>query len=180
VSSIDKAIGFAQSVLDYGRQSVTPPRPGPVDLRALLEEAAFDARLAGHPDIAFDNQVPDEVAINADADQLARVFVNLLRNAREALETQNGATDAPAIAVTFAETDGSLVLSVTDNGPGLPPRARDKLFVAFEGSARAGGTGLGLAIARELTEAHGGRLAFVPQPVGTRFDVILPAGLRLS
>ena len=59
---------------------------------------------------------------------------------------------------------GDLVISVADNGPGLPPRARENLFVAFEGSARAGGTGLGLAIAREITEAHGGRLVFVDQP----------------
>jgi signal transduction histidine kinase len=69
---------------------------------------------------------------------------------------------------------------VADNGPGLPPRARDNLFVAFEGSARAGGTGLGLAIAREITEAHGGRLVFIDQPQGTRFDIILPAGLRVA
>lgn len=179
VSSIDKAIGFAQSVLDYGRESVAPPRPQPVDLRALLDEAAFDARLAGHPEIAFDNQVPDEVVISADADQLARVFVNLLRNAREALETQSDAA-APAITAGFEEQGENLVVSVSDNGPGLPPRARDKLFVAFEGSARSGGTGLGLAIARELTEAHGGRLVLAPQPQGTRFDVILPRRLRLS
>ncbi|HEV7277180.1 MAG TPA: HAMP domain-containing sensor histidine kinase [Devosiaceae bacterium] len=180
VSSIDRAVGFAQSVLDYGRQSATPPRPHPVDLRALLEEAAFDARLAGHPDIAFANQVPDEVTINADADQLARVFVNLLRNAREALEGQQNPAAAPAITVGYEERGDSLVVSVSDNGPGLPPRARDKLFVAFEGSARSGGTGLGLAIARELTEAHGGQLALVPQPLGTRFDLTLPRSLRLS
>ena len=180
VSSIDKAIGFAQSVLDYGRESATPPRPQPVDLRTLLEEAAFDARLAGHPDIAFDNQVPDAVTVSADADQLARVFANLLRNAREALEAQQNRDAPAAITAGFAERDDSFVISVSDNGPGLPPRARDKLFVAFEGSARAGGTGLGLAIARELAEAHGGQLVLVPQPLGTRFDVILPRSLRLA
>ena len=180
VSSIDRAVGFAQSVLDYGRESATPPRPQPVDLRALLEEAAFEARLAGHPDIAFDNRVPDEVTVKADADQLARVFVNLLRNARQALEEQQGREEGAAITIGFEEVEDSIVVSVSDNGPGLPPRARDKLFVAFEGSARSGGTGLGLAIARELTEAHGGRLTLAPQPLGTRFDVILPRSLRLS
>ena len=61
VTTLDKAIGFAQSVLDYGRQSATPPQPVPVDLRALVDDAAFDAGLAGHPDIAFDNGVPDGV-----------------------------------------------------------------------------------------------------------------------
>jgi len=59
----------------------------------------------------------------------------------------------------------------------LPPRARDNLFVAFEGSARAGGTGLGLAIAREIVEAHGGRLALAEQARGTRFEITLPTSL---
>jgi signal transduction histidine kinase len=180
VHSIDKAIGFAQSVIDYGRQSTTPPRPAPVDLRALIEEAAFDARLVAHPDVRLANNVPDAVAIKADPDQLARVFVNLLRNAREALEAQNGTASSPLIEVDFAERDGWLVVTVSDNGPGLPPRARENLFVAFEGSAKAGGTGLGLAIARELAEAHGGSLVYVPTDQGASFEVALPASIRLA
>jgi signal transduction histidine kinase len=180
VHSIDKAIGFAQSVIDYGRESSKPPRPVPVDLRALIDEATFDARLLGHPDIEFANNVPDAVTIKADPDQLARVFVNLLKNAREALEAQDGAVGSPRIEVALSERDGWLVVSVADNGPGLPPRAREKLFVAFEGSAKAGGTGLGLAIARELTEAHGGSLVHVPTERGTTFEVALPIALRIA
>ncbi len=180
VQSIDKAIGFAQSVLDYGRQSATPPRPVPVDLHLLLDEAAFDAGLVGHPAIRWQNGVPDAVTISADPDQFARIFDNLLKNAREALEAAGSKIAEPNVEITFTETPEWLTISVTDNGPGLPPRARDNLFVAFEGSARAGGTGLGLAIARELTEAHGGRLSFVDQPIGTRFDVTLPRAMRIA
>jgi signal transduction histidine kinase len=73
-----------------------------------------------------------------------------------------------------------VTVSVSDNGPGLPPRARDNLFVPFEGSAKAGGTGLGLAIAREIAEAHGGSIAHVPADEGTRFDVVLPASARVT
>ena len=179
VQSIDKAIGFAQSVLDYGRQSVTPPRPVPVDLHLLIDEAAFDAGLVGHPTIGFINHIPDAVSISADPDQFARIFVNLLKNAREAFEANpNGA--AQTLEVAFAEGPDGLTLSVIDNGPGLPPRARENLFVAFEGSARAGGTGLGLAIARELTQAHGGTLSYVPTDRGTRFDITLPAAMRVA
>jgi len=179
VHSIDKAIGFAQSVLDYGRQSATPPRPVPVDLHLLLDEAAFDAGVVGHPAIRFVNGIPDAVSVSADPDQFARIFVNLLKNAREAFEA-NPSGPAPILEVSFAETPEALTVSVTDNGPGLPPRARENLFVAFEGSARAGGTGLGLAIARELTEAHGGKLTYLPQPQGTRFDVTLPPAIRVA
>jgi signal transduction histidine kinase len=180
VLSIDKAIGFAQSVLDYGRQSVTPPRPAPVDLRNLIEEATHDARLAGHPEITVSNGIPENLRISADPDQLARVFVNLLKNAREALENASPKVEAPAVEIGFAEEGDWLTVSVVDNGPGLPPRALENLFVAFEGSARSGGTGLGLAIAQELTEAHGGRLDHVPQTSGTRFDVVLPRSIRLA
>jgi signal transduction histidine kinase len=179
VQSMDRAVAFAQSVLDYGRQNVTPPRPVPVDLHLLIDEAAFDAGLVAHPAIRFVNAVPDAVSISVDPDQFARIFVNLLKNAREAFEA-NSSTLSPTLEVATAETAETLTISVTDNGPGLPPRARENLFVAFEGSARAGGTGLGLAIARELAEAHGGRLSYVPQDRGTRFEVTLPLTMRVS
>lgn len=178
VQSIDRAIGFAQSVLDYGRQSAAPPRPVRVDLHRLIEDAAFEAGLAGHPAISFVNSVPAETAVLVDPDQFARIFINLLRNAREALETKGAGAETLKVEAGLAEHPDGLLVWVQDNGPGLPPRARDNLFVAFEGSARAGGTGLGLAIARELAEAHGGRLGHVDTPRGTRFELTLPVALR--
>lgn len=180
VQSIDKAVGFAQSVLDYGRQSGTPPKPVPVDLRALVDESAIDADAMRHPGIAFANGVPDGVTINADPEQLARVLVNLLKNAREALEAAGEKAPEPKIEVSFSQTPTALGLAIADNGPGLPPRARDNLFVAFEGSAKAGGTGLGLAIARELVAAHGGTLSYAPLTPGTRFDISFPRAIRLD
>ncbi len=173
--SIDKAVAFAQSVLDYGRQSGTPPKPVPVDLRALIDESTIDAGLRGHPSIALDNAVPDDITIKVDPDQLARVLINLAKNAREALEASGDKTADPKVTFSFARTGDDYTVSVADNGPGLPPRARDNLFVAFEGSAKAGGTGLGLAIARELVAAHGGALSYTPLEPGTRFDISLPA-----
>jgi signal transduction histidine kinase len=179
VHSIDRAIGFAQQVIDYGRQSSTPPRPVPVDLRLLVEEATQEALLVGHPHIRLDNEVPDGITLRVDPDQLARVLVNLLKNAREALETENPAVAAPRVRISHTARGGEQLISIVDNGPGLPPRARDNLFVAFEGSARAGGTGLGLAIARELTEAHGGSLVYTPLDPGSQFDIVLPGAMRI-
>lgn len=178
VNTLDRAIGFAQSVLDYGRQSAARPKPQPVDLRALVDESAFDAGLAGHPEIACANNVPDAVILKVDPDQMARVLVNLIKNAREALEAASGRVKNPKISVDYAQSEEALTITISDNGPGLPRRARDNLFVAFEGSARAGGTGLGLAIARELTEAHGGALAFADPEIGASFVVSLPRESR--
>ena len=180
VQSIDKAVGFAQSVLDYGRQSGAPPKPVPVDLRALVDESAIDADAMRHPGIAFANDVPDGVTIKADPEQLARVLVNLLKNAREALEASGEKTPQAKIQVSLSQTPTALGLAICDNGPGLPPRARENLFVAFEGSAKAGGTGLGLAIARELVTAHGGTLTYAPLTPGTRFDISFPRSIRLD
>jgi signal transduction histidine kinase len=180
VTTLDRAIGFAQSVLDYGRETAAPPVLAPVDIKALVDDAAFDARLVGHPTIAFTNNTPDTLVLKVDSGQLGRILLNLLKNAREALEASGTTIAAPEVSVTTADSDDGVTLSVIDNGPGLPPRARENLFVAFEGSARSGGTGLGLAIAREIAEAHGGGLTFVDQPIGTRFDLFLPAPLRVS
>ena len=174
VATLDRAIGFAQSVLDYGRETAAPPQMVSVRLRSLVEDAAFEARAAGNPMVMFRNAVPDDLTIVADPAQLGRVLANLLKNAREALEGLGTNDRENQIAVEASAEGDSVVISVIDNGPGLPPRARQNLFVAFEGSARAGGTGLGLAIAREIAEAHGGKLELVEVPKGTRFDITLP------
>jgi signal transduction histidine kinase len=64
---------------------------------------------------------------------------------------------------------------VADDGPGLPPKARDNLFRPFAGSARPGGTGLGLAIAREIMRAHGGDITLTASTAqGTTFCLTLP------
>jgi signal transduction histidine kinase len=178
VTTLDRAIGFAQSVLEYGRQTSVPPAPSPTNMHSLIEEAAFDARLAGHPTIAFNNRLPNDLVLNVDGGQMGRVMLNLLKNAREALENAAGNISDPEVNVSALTTESGITISVTDNGPGLPPKARENLFVAFQGSARAGGTGLGLSIAREIAEAHGGQLLFKDQPTGTRFDIVLPSTLQ--
>ncbi|WIY52174.1 HAMP domain-containing sensor histidine kinase [Devosia sp. YIM 151766] len=174
VMTLDKAIGFAQSVLDYGREAVLPPQFTTVPLRALVDDAGFEARVTSDPLIGFSNDIPDNFQIVADAGQIGRLLVNLLKNAREALETVAKEGRDSHISVMAEAGPHEAVISIIDNGPGLPPRARENLFVAFEGSARSGGTGLGLAIAREIAEAHGGRLELVETEHGTRFDLTLP------
>jgi len=174
VATLDRATAFAQTVIDYGRQREAPSRPQPVDLRALGTEAATAAGLMGHPEIAFDNTVPDDTVLKVDPDQFSRVLTNLMKNAREALELAEPNGEA-MVRLAFDDQGDTVRIVVSDNGPGLPQKAKDNLFVAFEGSVRAGGTGLGLAIARELTEANGGTISLVEEGKGATFVLSFPA-----
>ncbi|GLQ17487.1 sensor histidine kinase [Maritalea porphyrae] len=174
VTTLDRAINFAQSVLDYGRQKTIPPKFMHVDLRALIDESAIDAGVRSHPSIEFENDVPDDVVINVDPDQISRVFVNIMKNAREALESHTKADGGKKVYVKRIEGSNCNQILIGDNGPGLPPRAKENLFVAFDGSGRAGGTGLGLVIAKEIAEAHGGKLTYLEGEQGTVFSVELP------
>ncbi|RWF18436.1 MAG: HAMP domain-containing histidine kinase [Mesorhizobium sp.] len=97
------------------------------------------------------------------------------RNAVQAMAADAESAVVRRLAVS-AERVGSVSrITVTDTGPGLPPKARENLFAAFRGSARSGGTGLGLAIAYELIRAHGGTVELVESRGGrTTFAVTIP------
>ena len=120
--------------------------------------------------IQWRNDVPGDLYLLADRDQLYRILMNLAKNAVEAVTAQGpGGT----VRVTGWRDTDCTVLEVADTGPGLPPQAREQLFEAFAGSN--GGTGLGLAIANELTRNHGGRLElFKSDPTGTVFRATFP------
>ena len=80
-----------------------------------------------------------------------------------------------------APIGGEVQVEVADNGQGIAPAAREKLFQAFAGTAKAGGTGLGLAISRDLIKAHGGDIRLVEsRPGSTRFRLTLPARERAA
>jgi signal transduction histidine kinase len=77
--------------------------------------------------------------------------------------------------MTAGEDTDSWWVSVRDDGPGLPAKARENLFTAFQGGARKGGVGLGLAISADLVRGHGGQLQLVKSsPEGTVFLLRLP------
>lgn len=177
VATLDRAIAFCQSTLAYGRAAEPPPRLQPVYLSRLVQEAADVVSLdgAGRPPIM--NAVPSGLEVHADADQIMRVFINLFRNAAEALEAA-GTQDVsgPHILVDAGVHEGAAHVTISDNGPGVPAHARRHMFEAFQGSTRSGGTGLGLAIAAELVQAHGGSIRLLEdrQGGGAQFSIILP------
>ena len=172
--ALDRAIKLASDVLAYGKSQEPAPQARAVRLAPAVEAAAEEARLS--PDgVRLESGLDPGDQVNADPDQLHRMLVNLLRNAREAIEHQAGRATPGCVRVTLTQADGVSVIAVADDGPGVPERARERLFQPFAGSGRPEGAGLGLAIARELALGHGGDLALASTgPEGAVFELRLP------
>lgn len=171
--ALERAVRLATSVLTYGKAEEPPPSPQPTPLKAAVDAAAEDAQLAaGHVTLA--NAVDERAQVLADPDQLHRILVNLMRNAREAIDGEAG-RHAGTVTVELHAEDGASFIRVADDGPGLPERARANLFQPFLGSTRRGGAGLGLVISRELAQAHGGDLTLAETTGrGAVFELRLP------
>jgi signal transduction histidine kinase len=91
----------------------------------------------------------------------------------QAIESVEGKTDGE-IRVDARREGRRVFVDVMDNGAGVPKKARENLFKAFQGSTKKGGTGLGLVIAAELVQAHGGSLTLADSEKGARFRIELP------
>ncbi|KOV65768.1 sensor histidine kinase [Streptomyces sp. MMG1121] len=157
--------------LDAGR----PLESRPVDLTHLVLDAVTDARAAG-PGHGWTLDLPeDPVTVPGDAHRLQQVLANLLANAR--VHTPVGTK----VMVTLQAAPDAAVLSVQDDGPGVPEDVRPGVFERFTRAdhrrrpdAPGGGAGLGLSIVAAVVEAHGGSVGLESSPGATTFRVSLP------
>jgi signal transduction histidine kinase len=142
----------------------------PVDLDDLLFAEA--TRLRGEAAVTIDTSAVSPVRVEGDAAGLGRMLRNLVDNAARHAGGR--------VALALSERDGQAVIDVDDDGPGIPPADRRRVFDRFvrldESRSRAGGgSGLGLAIVAEIVAAHGGAVAVDDGPLGgARFTVRLP------
>jgi signal transduction histidine kinase len=174
VGALSRAVSLCESTLAFGKAEEPPPRLTQFALRPLAQEVVDSEALAAGEDsrAEFLLDIPPTLTLRADPEQLFRVLANLVRNARQAIEA-TGEPGTVELAATAPED--AVVIRVIDTGPGLPPRARENLFAAFQGGVRKGGTGLGLVIAAELVRGHGGKLELVRSDEnGTEFRIVLP------
>ena len=172
--ALDRAVKLASGVLAYGKTQEAAPEPQIVGLAEALSEAAAEARLTD-AGVKLASKIAAADQVFADPDQLHRILVNLLRNARQAIEHQEARTASGRIEVSLEALGGASLVRVSDNGPGVPDRIRERLFQPFAGSGRPDSTGLGLAIARELAQGHGGDLTLTLSGAeGTVFELRLP------
>ena len=171
-ASIRRAVALCESTLTFGRAEEPPPTLSRFALRLLAEEVVEAEGLGTDTMVYCLTDVAPGLMIRADHEQLYRVLSNLLRNARQAIEA-TGTTGT--VEISGGEDDADWWIKVGDTGPGLPPKAREHLFTAFQGGTRKGGSGLGLAISAELIRGHGGRLELLRSDAeGTEFLIRLP------
>src|SRR5438128_3676641 len=173
--ALERAIAFCQSTLSYGRVQEPPPDRRSLALEPLVEEVRATLGLEPEAPIRWIGAVERGVSVDADADQLFRILLNLARNAVQALESRDPKDPGrDQVRVTGRREGAVVVIEVSDTGPGLPEQARAHLFEAFQGSTRTGSVGLGLAIVAELVRAHGGEIRLVEGTIGATFRLSIP------
>jgi signal transduction histidine kinase len=161
-------------VLARSDGALAPSSPIPVDLdEIVLSEAR---QLRARTAIAVDTSAVSGAQVFGVPDDLARAVRNLIDNAARHARSK--------VTIALSESDSAVVLTVTDDGSGIPPGVGDRIFERFTrlDDARvrdAGGAGLGLAIVHEVVTAHGGAIAVENTP-GARFSVRLPTEARRS
>ncbi|TZG37360.1 ATP-binding protein [Agrobacterium sp. B1(2019)] len=170
---IDQARSAA-NMLDRFRNWSLPHRQ-PVaahDLRAALRNV--DALLAGEAarhEASIDIAMPDApLLVRVDPVEIEQVMFNLLRNGLDALTAIEGRR---AITARLSRSDDFAVLEIADNGPGIAPGLRDRLFTPFA-TTKTNGMGLGLALSQRLVERVGGEILYVESENGALFRVVLP------
>lgn len=160
--------------LDTGR----PLQRDPVDLTRMVVDAVSDAHIAG-PEHHWELDLPDEpVTVPGDEARLHQVLANLLANART--HTPPGTT----VTTSLASGEGEVVLTVLDDGPGIPHWLQPNVFERFargdtSRSRLGGSTGLGLAIVAAVVRAHGGTIDVQSVEGRTEFTVRLPNDSQL-
>ena len=119
-----------------------------------------------HPEIAFEANLPDDpLVVKCDGGLAARALSNLLNNAVEAIQGRGEGAEPDRIAVAVEERADSVVISVEDNGPGLPEATPQRLTEPYV-TTREKGTGLGLAIVKKIMEDHNGDITLQAAPGG--------------
>jgi signal transduction histidine kinase len=169
-NQIQRITRVTKDLTDFSR--VRPAARSMVDINSVVEAAirlaSFDAAFQ---QLELRREYTDDLpGVLADADQLQQVFLNLLLNARDAME------DGGRLTVTTAQDAANISVSIEDSGTGIDDAARKQLFDPFFTTKPAGkGTGLGLAVCYGIVTAHNGRIDVnSTNGHGTKFTVSIP------
>lgn len=165
---------ISEGLLDFSR--VRRQEKHEVAVRELIDEAwqlvSLDEKAS---QTAFQNRVAPECRVYGNADRLIQVFVNLLRNALQAVPLQKGEIIVQTSLLT-KDAERWWTIAVEDNGPGIPADVLPDIFEAFISTKLdSKGTGLGLTVSEGIIQQHGGTISAGNRPVGgARLEIRLP------
>lgn len=179
IAQVDHAAGVVRRMRDFLRRG--RPHVSTVDVHAMIEDTlTLLANDAAARKVSIETRLDANLPpLHGDRIQLQQVFLNLIRNAMEAIEP--GRTDG-RIVVTACRLDAPprLEFSISDNGSGIAPELVSRLFEPLT-TSKHDGLGLGLSISASIVEAHGGRIWHVPATTkGAEFRISLPLELPPS
>ncbi|WP_319526719.1 ATP-binding protein [uncultured Desulfosarcina sp.] len=175
-TQIERCSRITASILKFGRQSES--KPAPMDLTATVPEIVHMIRKKAEVHgIRLQRDLPDTpVTVLADAARLQQVLLNLLNNAMDAVVQRHGTEGGSITVRVSAETNGTALIEIGDNGTGIAPENIKKVFAPFFTTKPVGqGTGLGLSVCYGIIRQMGGKMevsSTVDQ--GTEFSIILP------
>jgi signal transduction histidine kinase/DNA-binding CsgD family transcriptional regulator len=170
-NAVDRFGRLISDLLDIARidQGLFEVTAQPMDLAALVRDAAAVLEVPGTP---IEVEAPPELNVVADPVRIRQAVENLMANA-----VQHAPTDT-SVRVELARESSQprAVVTITDQGPGIDPALLPRLFERFARSPGSTGLGIGLFLARQIAEAHGGRIEVTSRVTGgTQFRLVLPA-----
>ncbi|MDP8566448.1 sensor histidine kinase [Methylophilus aquaticus] len=167
ISETERLNKLVSALIDSARPRL--PNKIPLELQSHLQHVtAMLQNQAASRNIALSLHGEKPVTVAADQDQMTQVLLNLLMNAIQILP------EGGHIDIRLSTHDNNALISVADNGPGVPLSQQPHLFEAFF-TQRAGGVGLGLAVVKQIVEAHGGKISYcTSQWQGAQFNLTFP------
>lgn len=170
--NLDRIYGLTLNMLAYSKQHELELELAPLsrlitEVAQLLQPECDRKRVGLLLDL--DEEIPP---LPMDPNAIHQVLMNLLTNALEAVPARKGVI---TVASEFLPKQGLAVIRVSDNGPGIPPGQRFRIFEPFWSTKGQRGTGLGLAVTRKIVEEHGGRISLEPEGAGATFTIHLPS-----
>ncbi|MGE0452806.1 MAG: ATP-binding protein [Vicinamibacteria bacterium] len=172
--SVDRLQRMTTETLDFARGGGRIVRRS-LNLAKLLGLLAFEiSEETPGIELVRDLHLPPGATGSLDVDKLHRTLGNIAANARDAMGGKGRLHLRAEIESLEAGGVPRLVLTLRDEGPGVPAEIRDQIFDPFVTRGKKGGTGLGLAVARRFVEDHGGSIALLPGGPGACFRIVLP------
>lgn len=169
--SAEQASEIFDDFLDFVNH--TPVKKYPVSVNKIIDEVIAQTEShEGIHNITIHKNVPEKMIVSGDESKLRRAIGNLVNNAVDVLNDEK--VRGASIDITAVLHKGnSILITVTDNGPGIPSEIAKTLFEPFVTKQKAGGTGLGLAIVKQYIDAHDGEI-WVDNNPGAVFHIVLP------